>query len=194
MRTAQPAHSPRADGVVMTTTPLTTPAGTARVVVERGSLGDVNAAARLVQPPAGVVADAGESEGLLRLGLAHLSLTSGGLWVLRARHGRGPLTSAAALLPPGGHPDVSAMAWMAHVQLGLDPLPGGEAREAQTAWVLLPPRQLAGAAALVGAALAAVGSARRVVSPVPSHPAVAALLRERGFAPDAVPGLLRLNG
>lgn len=166
--------------------------------VEHGSLGHVNAAARLVEPPVvgGGGVDSGEREGLLRLALAHLSLTSGGLWVLRAPHAhgphlRGPLTSAAALLPPGGHPDVSALAWMAHVQLGLD-APSG--RETQTAWVLLPPRRLAGAAALCSAALDAVGQHRQVLSPVPSHPGVAAALRDRGFVPDAAPGLLRLNG
>jgi hypothetical protein len=156
-------------------------------------LSDVTAAARLLELPPVPGTGAGEREALLRLALAHVALGAGAVWLVREEAGQAPV-SAAALLPPVSHPDVAAMAWMAHLQLELPARPADRAgRPAQEAHLLLPPRRPAAALEVVLAALTGA-EGRAVVSPVPQHPVVAAVLRAQGFSPDRAHGLLRRAG
>lgn len=153
---------------------------------------------RLVLPGSGP----GEREALLRLALAHVALGAGAVWLARepgvSAAGAPAVVSAAALLPPASHPDVAAMAWMAHLQLDLPVRPAGptgrSARGAtREAHLLLPPRRPAAAREVVRAALTGA-EGLVVVSPVPRHPVVAAVLRAQGFSPDRARGLLRRAG
>ena len=91
------------------------------VLLHRATLADIPAVARLLLPPMspildGVALSREESAGALRLGLAHIGLDSGGVWVAEDAEG---VLSAAALLPPQGLVDNSALLLSLHLDLGL---------------------------------------------------------------------------